>query len=175
MIDKQNGNNTDFNPLSWAILFFSFGYTLRILHNYAIFSLILFGMSIILLSSIYFDCLRNILNSSRAVKMILPTIFILTVAGFILGMLMALKNLSDVEQIIAVSFSFILLGTYVMVAISTLNKLAFRIIFCVIILILFLSRLAYSGFDLSWPLLIILVQGIWGTLTPNKFRNIPLV
>lgn len=176
MINTAKKNSTtDFSPLSWAILFFSFWYTLRSLGNYVVFSWLLFGMSIILISSIYCTWLRRKLGSPRAVKMILPTIFILTVGGFIIGVLLALEGLTTVDQIIAVALSFFLLGTWVMVGIASLERTAFRIGICVVIVVLFSLRLGSSGFELSWPLLIILAQGIWGAVNPERFRNIPLV
>ena len=171
----QKKGTTDFNPLSWAILFFSLWYTLRPLHNYLKFSWFLFGISIILLSSIYCGWLYRKLSSPKAVTMILPTIFTLTIAVFIFGVLLALKDLSAVDQIIAVSLSFVLLGTWLMVCIASLNRMRFRVVICIIIIILFAVRLAYSGFGGSWPLIILIAQSIWATIAPDRFRNIPLV
>jgi hypothetical protein len=172
---NKKQSSTDFNPLSWAILFFSLWFTLRSLHTNTIFSWILFGMSFILLLSIYLEPLYKIFSQPNAVQMILPTIFILTIAAFIFGVLQVLKDLNNFDQILALSLAFILLGTYLMVALARSKKLILRLIICVVLIIMFVYRYVVSGFEGSWPLLLIIVQSIWATLTPNRFSKIPLV
>lgn len=175
MNENKKQNNGEFNPLSWSILFFSLWYTLRSLNNYAVFSWFLFGLSIILLLSIYWTKLGKLLGSPRFVQAILPTIFILTVAGFIFSVLLVLKDLKNSDQIIALSLSFILLGTYLMISVSRLSKLGFRITFCLVLLALFIYRFIIAGFSGSWPLVLIILQSVWATITPNKFKKFPLV
>lgn len=170
-------NKSDFNPLSWSILFFSLWYTIKTLHNdsYNLFAWFLFGMSIILLGSIYWDWLYKILNSPRSVQMILPTIFILTIASSIFGVLLALKDLSNLEQLVASILLLLLLGTCIAILISTFKKLIFRIVGCILIIILSIIRFIYFGFDGSWPMILMVILSVWATIAPGKFSRIPLV
>lgn len=168
---------TDFSPLSWSILFFSMWFTLKSIDtgDNTIFRWILFGMSIVLLVSIYWDWLYNVFNQQKSVQWILPTIFFLTVASFIISVLFALKDLNTAEQYIALTVSFIFLGIYIAVLISTLKKLGYRIAGCGLILLIFIIRLISNGLEGSWPLIVILVQSVWGMAQPDKFNKIPLV
>jgi hypothetical protein len=148
---------------------------MKSIYDYGNFSWVLFGISIILIISIYWKWLYNIFNHHRAVEFILPTVFIVSVASFIIGMLLSLKDLTTTEQYITLTVSFVLLGIYFTILISKQKKLRYRIVFCSLFLIAFIIKLIISGIIGSWPLLLIFAQCIWGVIEPDKFNKIPLV
>lgn len=170
-------NKTDLSPLSWSITFFSMWYTIISLkkEGYNWFAWLLFGFSVILLATVYCRWLYDNFNSIRFVNIILPTIFEVTVAGFIIGVIQVLKDLTSINQWVALISSFVLIGSMIMCWIAKWPKLRARIIACIVIALLFFFMLVKSGFMGSWPVLIILAQTIWGTLQPSKFEKIPVV
>jgi hypothetical protein len=174
--EKADG---DFNPLSWAITFFTMWYTLLTIHSNPGFGRICFVISCILLISVYVQPIKTILASSEFINLILPVIFILSVFTLIFGVILALNDLSVREQATAMVFTLVIMGTYLAVEISQVKVAAVRMIGCILTVIVFtfylIARFQNFGFVGNWPIILFILQCFWATFDPERFRGIPLV
>lgn len=178
---ERHEENVDerFNPLAWAITFFTIWYTLLAIHNNQGFGWACFGMSVVLLVSVYVRPLRRYLSSPRFINLIFPAIFILTLAAFIFGVILTLPDLSNTARIVALSFTCVILGTFLAVEISQVKGTAVRIIGSIITVTIFTSYFIFRfkdfGFEGNWPLILFVFQCIWAAIDPTRFRDIALV
>ncbi len=177
----SNGQKQDagFNPLAGGILFFILWLTIQALSNLPdsqkTFSWLLFSLSIVAWASIPWGWLRRLLSTQNASQIILPLVFELTVAGYIIGWVGILKEVKGTVLTLAVAVGFVWLITYIMVAVAKLAKPYLRAFICIIFLGIWVYYCTKSGIMGSWPLIIIIVAVSWASIKPEKFRWIPLI
>ncbi|OGO23245.1 MAG: hypothetical protein A2Z28_00715 [Chloroflexi bacterium RBG_16_51_9] len=175
-VSKQD---ISFNPLSWGILFFTLWLTVQALNTTTSsqknFSWFFLGLSIIALVSIPWRWLRNLLNSQRASQIILPIVFELTVAGYVIGWVGMLKDVHGAVLALTVAIGFIWLIVYIMVAAAKFVKPYFRALTCAIFLLAWIYFFIQSGLSGSWPLIIVTAAVFWASIKPQQFRWIPLI
>lgn len=178
---KGAGSKQDmsFNPLSWGILFFTLWLTVQALNTLPDFqknfSWFFLGLSIVALVSIPWNWLRKLLNTQRASQIILPVIFELTVAGYIIGWVGMLKDMHGAVLGLAVAIGFIWLIVYVMVAAAKIVKPYLRALICTIFFGVWVYYFVNTGLSGSWPLIVVMVAVFWASTKPQQFRWVPLI
>lgn len=168
-----------FNPLASGILFFTLWLTIQALSDLPdfqkSFSWLLFSLSIIVWASIPWGWLRRLLNTENASQIILPLVFELTIAGYIIGWLGILKEVRGTVSTLAIAVGFVWLITYIMVAVAKMAKPCLRAFICIVFLGIWGYYFTQAGIAGSWPLIIITVAVSWASIKPDKFSGIPLV
>ncbi|HLB28189.1 MAG TPA: hypothetical protein VJK47_03145, partial [Dehalococcoidales bacterium] len=113
--------------------------------------------------------------SQRASQIILPIVFELTVAGYVIGWVGMLKDVHGAVLALTVAIGFIWLIVYIMVAAAKFVKPYFRALTCAIFLLAWIYFFIQSGLSGSWPLIIVTAAVFWASIKPQQFRWIPLI
>jgi len=134
------------NPISWGILFFLFWLSSRILgfsgcqEVIGWFSL---AMSVVYISSIFIKWWGKLLDTNRAIRLITPTVFIISVTAYILNWIGGTINLHDLNLTTDFYIGFILgyawLVAYLLIVFNNAREVRLHRIVGIIISSLFLG------------------------------------
>jgi hypothetical protein len=124
---KEKEEKYELNPLSWGMLFFTFWLTLIVLPvKVTIWQIILawfcFGLSVLLLIAIYVPWLRKQYRKPSIRGMVLPIVFDITMASFVIGFVTSLTGTKGVIRNIIVYVGFIWVVTYLLILIRASIK-----------------------------------------------------
>lgn len=126
MKQKQKEEKYEINPLSWGMLFFAFWLSLMVLPIelnilQKILAWFCFGLSVLLLIAIY-SRLRDQYKKPKIKRIVLPVVFEITVASFVVGFISSLSSLNEILRQVVIYFGFIWVVTYLFVLIRASNK-----------------------------------------------------
>jgi len=124
---KEGEEKYQLNPLSWGMLFFTFWLTLSVLPVEAtiwqtILAWFCFGLSVLLLVAVYVPWLRDQYKKRRIEGIVLPIVFEITMAGFVIGFVTSLEGADHAIRSIVVYMGFIWLMTYILILIRASHK-----------------------------------------------------
>jgi len=124
---KEKEEEYELNPLSWGMLFFTFWLTLIVLPvevtiRQTILAWFCFGLSVLLLIAIYVPWLRDQYKKQRMKSMVLPLVFEITMAGFIIGFVNSLTGTEGFTRNIIGYGGFIWVVTYLLILIRASHK-----------------------------------------------------
>jgi hypothetical protein len=124
---KEKEEKYELNPLSWGMLFFTFWLTLIVLPvEVTIWQRILawfcFGLSVLLLIAIYVPWLRDQYKKPTIESIVLPVVFEITMASFVIGFITSLTGMAEPIRSITIYGGFIWFVTYLFVLIRASNK-----------------------------------------------------
>lgn len=115
-----------FNPLAWGILFFTFWLTLKTipqsssLQNGLAWASI--GVSLILWISIVVRPWREVLAKPRVKRVYLPSVFMISIAAYVVGWVGSFPGVKGTDLSIAVYFGFIWLITCLLILIRVSKR-----------------------------------------------------
>lgn len=117
----------ELNPLSWGMLFFAFWLSLIISPvemsiSQIIIAWFCFGLSIILWISIFIPWLRAQYKKTAVKKTIIPIVFEITIASFVIGFISSVSEMNEIIRNIVIYFGFIWVVTYLLILIRASNK-----------------------------------------------------
>lgn len=178
-MSHEQKQDASFNPLASGILFFTLWLTIQALSDlpgsHKSLSWLLFSLSLIVWASIPWGWLRRLLNTESASRIILPLVFELTIAGYIIGWLGILKEIRGAVSTLAIVVGFVWLTTYIMVAVARLTKPCLRAFICMVFVGAWGYYFSQEGIAGSWPLIIMIAAVSWASVKPDTFGGIPLV
>jgi hypothetical protein len=124
---KKKEEKYELNPLSWGMLFFTFWLTLIVLPlkvtiGQIILAWFCFGLSVLLLTAIYVPWLRKQYKKPSIRGMVLPIVFDITMASFIIGLATSLTGTKGVIRYIVVYIGFIWVVTYLLILVRASIK-----------------------------------------------------
>lgn len=184
-ISKPDGKPDveSFNPLGWGTLFFTLWVSVKMAKEIRPgwlndvrdgFEWIFLGWSVILCLSIFYPPLESVLQSRKATQKYMYAVFLATLSGYVFGWLPGF-GLEGVYQDLALGVGFLWLTTYVLVALSRLNSVLYRAIFCLAFVGIWINALARYGFLGTSPLFALSIAVWWPCVRPNRFRSISII
>lgn len=125
---KEKEEKHGLNPLSWGMLFFAFWLALIVwpvevdVVPKTILTWFCFGLSALLLIAIYIPWLREQYERPRIKSVVLPIVFEITIASFVVAFITSLNGMEECIRSITIYGGFIWVVTYLLILIRVSNK-----------------------------------------------------